>query len=387
MGKKPKKQSLTNTTPDHSAIREVDTTGLKYFNQFPLSKPILNALKTNGFTRPTEIQKLTLKHALLGNDIVVEAATGSGKTLGFLIPMLERLLAAHVTRFDGPVAVILTPTRELARQICLVLQRLCSNLKFTILNIMGGKNSESKRLEWNTVAGANILIGTPGRFAQHMTENALMDMSNLRILILDEADRLLDATFRGDMDSIMTNLPPERQTLLFSATQNNTVEQLARLHMRDPIVLTTKQLSTGHMPAKFPDSRVGHPVSSRAPALLAEKPELAAAARYAFSAYLSDYCLGAGAPGKQKVGVASLFDPSALPLAAFAGSLGTFPELLINYYYISEQIDGLFTSVSPQYAFQAINWCSIHMLYCIVYNFFKHLSSQFCLKNHTRQLS
>ncbi|KAA0188510.1 RNA helicase [Fasciolopsis buskii] len=497
-----------HATPQYDSIKEVDPATLKYFDKFPLSKPILSALKTNGFTKPTEIQRLALKHALLGCDIVVEAATGSGKTLSFLIPVLEKLFVERVTTFDGPVAVILTPTRELARQICLVLKRFCANFKFTILDIMGGKNSASKRLEWSAVSGANILIGTPGRLAQHMTENPILDMSNLRILVLDEADRLLDSTFRGDMDTIMTNINPERQTMLFSATQTNTIAQLTRLHMRDPVVMSTRQLSTGHMPGKlvqsyavvplerkldtlwvflqshcrkkiivffstqkqvrytyelfqklrpyfrvmemrgnmlqlkrfkvydrfagtptgcvllatnvaerdfpavdwvvqfdcprelddyvhrvgrtarignagraitfllpsetglldllrdrgvqlkeqkFSDAQVGHPVSSRAPALLAAKPELAMAARYAFNAYLNDYCLGSGAPNKQKVGISSVFNLSALPLPEFAESLGlpSLPDLPKRF---SAWMSGVSTSPDSVKQLNTASW-------------------------------
>lgn len=220
-------------------------------------------MKSNGFTKLTEIQRLAIKHILLGDDVVAEAATGSGKTLAFLVPMLDRLHMSKVTTFDGPVAVVLTPTRELARQITMVLHRLCGFYKLTILDIMGGKTSTLKRQEWNTVARANILIGTPGRMAQHQTENPLLDMSNFKILILDEADRLLDRSFRDDVDTIMNNLTPERQTLLFSATQNSTITQLARLHMRNPVMLSTKTPNAGSVPSQLLQSYAVVPLEEK----------------------------------------------------------------------------------------------------------------------------
>lgn len=260
---------VENDRPEEQAfgqyglLRELDVTRLKYFSQLPLSKPTMNALKSNGFTKLTEIQRLAIKHILLGDDIVAEAATGSGKTLAFLVPMLDRLHMSKVTAFDGPVALILTPTRELARQITMVLQRFCGFFKLTMLNIMGGKTSMLKRQEWNSVARANILVGTPGRMAQHQTENPLLDMSNFKILILDEADRLLDRSFRDDVDTIMTNLSPERQTLLFSATQNSTINHLARLRMRNPVVLSTRTPSAGYVPPQLLQSYAVVPLEEK----------------------------------------------------------------------------------------------------------------------------
>ncbi|CAH8865531.1 unnamed protein product [Trichobilharzia szidati] len=220
-------------------LQNVDTSKYNYFTQFPLSKETLKGLKQSGFTKPTDIQKLVLKPALLGSDVVVEAPTGSGKTIAFLIPMLELLYANKVSTLDGPVAIILTPTRELSRQICSVLMKIASQHRFTIMNIMGGKPTALKTQEWNSIARANILIGTPGRMAQHQTENSLLDTSNLRLLILDEADRLLDPTFRQDVEIILQNLTPDRQTLLFSATLTKATDQLVRLNMRNPVVIST----------------------------------------------------------------------------------------------------------------------------------------------------
>ncbi|CAH8612903.1 unnamed protein product [Schistosoma bovis] len=226
-------QSSTN-----ERLQSIDTSKCNFFTQFPLSKETLKGLKLSGYTKPTAIQKLVLKPALLGQDVVAEAPTGSGKTIAFAIPVLELLHQSKVSMFDGPVAIILTPTRELSRQIFSVFAKIAREHHFTMMNIMGGKVSALKNQEWNSISRANILIGTPGRMAQHQTENSLLDMSNLKLLILDEADRLLDPTFRDDLEVILQNLTPDRQTLLFSATLTKATDQLIRLSMRNPITVS-----------------------------------------------------------------------------------------------------------------------------------------------------
>ncbi|CAH8592608.1 unnamed protein product [Heterobilharzia americana] len=209
----------------------------------------------SGYTKPTAVQKLVLKPALLGSDVVVEAPTGSGKTIAFLVPMLELLYEYKASMLDGPVAIILTPTRELSRQICSVLVKIAREHRFTMMNIMGGKTAALKNQEWHSIARANILVGTPGRMAQHQTENSLLDTSNLRLLILDEADRLLDPTFKQDLEIILQNLTPDRQTLLFSATLTKATDQLVRLSMRNPVTVSTCKTTTSpedlHTPAEL----------------------------------------------------------------------------------------------------------------------------------------
>ncbi|VEL06946.1 unnamed protein product, partial [Protopolystoma xenopodis] len=228
-----------------------DPSSYKRFDAFPLSLPTLKALNLNNFTQPTEIQRRVLGPALLGKDIVVEARTGSGKTLAFIIPILENLFLSGATSLDGPVAIILTPTRELARQIFLVLQHVSKYHSFTIINIMGGKNLALQKEEWACIARANILVGTPGRLAHHQQQNPYLNMSSLRILVLDEADRLLDPTFRHDLQAILENLTPDRQTMLFSATQTKLLDQLIRLNMRNPLTVSTSLSKNSVTPAQL----------------------------------------------------------------------------------------------------------------------------------------
>ncbi len=200
------------------AIRydSVETATVQKFRDIPLSKKTLQGLQQNEYTTPTEVQKESIVLALRGLDVLGAAKTGSGKTLAFVIPVLERLYCMQWTRLDGLGALIITPTRELAYQIFETFRKVGIQHDFSAGLIIGGKdlNFEKKRLDQ-----CNIMICTPGRVLHHMDENPLFDCSNLQILVIDEADRCLDLGFQQTMNGIIENLPPKRQTLLFSATQ------------------------------------------------------------------------------------------------------------------------------------------------------------------------
>lgn len=166
-----------------------------------------------------------------GKDILGAAQTGSGKTLAFLIPILENLFCKKWNRLDGVGALVISPTRELAYQIYETLRKVGGLHDFSAGLIIGGQNLKFERKRMDQM---NILISTPGRLLQHMDENPLFDCSHLLMLVLDEADRCLDMGFETTMNAIIENLPPERQTLLFSATQTKSVKDLARLSLRFP---------------------------------------------------------------------------------------------------------------------------------------------------------
>uniref|UniRef100_A0A0X3NXQ6 ATP-dependent RNA helicase n=1 Tax=Schistocephalus solidus TaxID=70667 RepID=A0A0X3NXQ6_SCHSO len=252
-GKKNKKglssKIQTDSIHRNSALLQLNEESVTQFSNFLLSDATLKGLRQYSFVKPTLVQRLSLKHALLGKDIIVEAKTGSGKTLAFAIPVLEYVYHEKITQFDGPVAVVLTPTRELARQIYNVFRRVGRFHNFTILDIMGGKTRTDKREEWQRIAKSNILIGTPGRFAQHQLENPTLDLSNLRILVLDEADRLMDPTFRHDLQSIVDNLNADRQCLLYSATLVKSPDQLEFLNLKSPIMISTNSAVAPVTPA------------------------------------------------------------------------------------------------------------------------------------------
>lgn len=183
----------------------------------------------------TDIQKRAIPAALKGRDILGAARTGSGKTLAFLIPVLENLYRAQCIGQDAGVgALVISPTRELAIQIFEVLRKIGGRGHlFSAALVIGGK---SLREEQEAIGRMNIIVCTPGRILQHLSQNSLFSNSieQLRMLVLDEADRIMDMGFQRDVDAIVEYLPPDRQTLLFSATQTKRVSDLARLSLRDP---------------------------------------------------------------------------------------------------------------------------------------------------------
>lgn len=210
---------------------KINASEIKTFKDLPLSQKTLKGLKENNYITPTEIQKQAIGYALQGKDILGAAKTGSGKTLAFLIPILENLFCKKWTRLDGVGALVISPTRELAYQIYETLRKMGHFHDFSAGLIIGGQNLKFERKRMDQI---NILICTPGRLLQHMDENPLFDCSHLQVLILDEADRCLDMGFETTMNAIIENLPPERQTLLFSATQTKSVKDLARLSLKFP---------------------------------------------------------------------------------------------------------------------------------------------------------
>ncbi|XP_066476098.1 probable ATP-dependent RNA helicase DDX10 [Tiliqua scincoides] len=201
------------------------------FSDFPLSKKTLNGLQEAQYRMVTEIQRQTIGLALQGKDVLGAAKTGSGKTLAFLVPALEILYRLQWSSTDGLGVLIISPTRELAYQTFEVLRKVGKNHDFSAGLIIGGKDLEQ---ESSRIHNINILISTPGRLLQHMDETSYFHASDLQMLILDEADRILDMGFADTMNAIIENLPKKRQTLLFSATQTKSVKDLARLSLKDP---------------------------------------------------------------------------------------------------------------------------------------------------------
>ncbi|XP_076583377.1 putative ATP-dependent RNA helicase DDX10 isoform X2 [Chaetodon auriga] len=223
------------------------------FSDFPISKKTLLGLQEAQYRQPTEIQRQTLGFALRGKDVLGAAKTGSGKTLAFLIPVLECLYRQQWSAMDGLGALIISPTRELAYQTFEVLRKVGKNHEFSAGLIIGGKDlkSESERIHHT-----NIVICTPGRLLQHMDETATFHASNLHMLVLDEADRILDMGFAETLNAIVENLPKSRQTLLFSATQTKSVKDLARLSLKDPEYVWVHEKAKFSTPATLEQSYV-----------------------------------------------------------------------------------------------------------------------------------
>ncbi|XP_063992090.1 probable ATP-dependent RNA helicase DDX10 [Diachasmimorpha longicaudata] len=232
-------------TPESKIIEElqaryetIDEPSIKTFEDLPLSSQLLKALKEHNFIEPTDIQKQSIGLALRGNDILGAAKTGSGKTLAFLIPVLELLYCQQWSRELGLGALIITPTRELAYQIFETLKKIAKYHRITAGLVIGGKDLNHEK---NLMDQYNIIICTPGRILQHMDGNKLFHTHNLQLVVLDEADRCLDMGFEQTMNAIIENLPPERQTLLFSATQTKSVKDLARLSLTNPMYVSVHE--------------------------------------------------------------------------------------------------------------------------------------------------
>ncbi|KAI6192696.1 RNA helicase [Aphelenchoides besseyi] len=202
------------------------------FSDFPLSSPTLSGLEKHGFTKPTDIQRQSLAWSLTGSNVVGAAKTGSGKTLALIIPVLECLWRNRWTQADGLGALIIVPTRELAYQIFEVINKVGQNHNLSAALLIGGTEVE---YQLRRLFAMNIIICTPGRLLQHLEENSNFNVDQLQILVIDEADRILDLGFQIQMDAILDYLPIQRQTLLFSATQTRKVDDLVRVSVKDPV--------------------------------------------------------------------------------------------------------------------------------------------------------
>ena len=225
-----------------------EATDAKRFDELPLSQYTLRGLADGGFADMTAIQRAAIRPALGGRDLMGAAKTGSGKTLAFLVPMLELLYAERWGRDDGLGALVVTPTRELALQIFGVLQRMGRHHSFSCGLLIGGNDLAE---EVGVVGLMNILVCTPGRLLQHMDQTPNFDCMNLKVLILDEADRLLDMGFQRALRDIMQHLPADRQSMLFSATLSAPVQKLARLSLRDPETVSVHAEAQAATPLKL----------------------------------------------------------------------------------------------------------------------------------------
>ncbi|MCJ1310040.1 ATP-dependent RNA helicase ddx18 [Agyrium rufum] len=201
------------------------------FSDLNLSSKTMQAIEDMKFEKMTEIQQRGIPPLLAGRDVLGAAKTGSGKTLAFLIPAVEMLSALRFKPRNGTGVIVVSPTRELALQIFGVARELMAHHSQTYGIVIGGAN---RRAEAEKLAkGVNLLIATPGRLLDHLQNTQGFVFNNLRALIIDEADRILEVGFEDEMRQIVKILPKEeRQTMLFSATQTTKVEDLARISLR-----------------------------------------------------------------------------------------------------------------------------------------------------------
>ncbi len=199
---------------------------------------IAKALRANGITDAFPIQEMTLPIALTGTDLIGQARTGTGKTLAFSIPILQRVIAPDDADFSElvapgkPQALVIAPTRELALQVAGDLRLAGINRGTRTLTVYGGVPYEPQ-LE-ALVAGVDVVVGTPGRLLD-LAQRKSLDLSHVKVLVLDEADEMLDLGFLPDVERLIAKTPELRQTMLFSATMRGEVIGLARTHMRHPV--------------------------------------------------------------------------------------------------------------------------------------------------------
>ena len=211
------------------------------FNELGLSPHLLRAIDELGYTSPTPIQQAAIPAVLAGKDVLGGAQTGSGKTAGFALPLLHRLLDNHGRGQRTVRALILTPTRELAAQVGQQVTDYARHLPLRPLTVYGGViiKPDIEALK----KGVDVLIATPGRVLDLLTQRAL-SFERLEVLVLDEADRMLDMGFIRDIERILRTLPSERQTLLFSATFNDEVKRLADELLKDPQLIEVDPANT-----------------------------------------------------------------------------------------------------------------------------------------------
>ncbi|CAM9707164.1 unnamed protein product [Chrysoparadoxa australica] len=241
--------------PPGSQLQEEEGKG-KPFDSLPLSQRTMKGLEGAGFTVMTPIQLATLPHALAGRDVLGAAKTGSGKTLAFLLPAIEALYRDGWGVEDGLGALILSPTRELALQIFEVLRAVGKHHQLSAGLVTGGKKEFKE--EQMRIGRMSILVSTPGRLLQHLEQTPGFDVSNLKVLVLDEADRILDMGFKEQLNSILSYVPMSRQTMLFSATQTRSLKNLIRLSLNKDTVesIDVQDQETSVTPSKLVQSYI-----------------------------------------------------------------------------------------------------------------------------------
>ena len=206
------------------------------FAQLNLNSNINKAIQVCGYTTPTSIQSQSIPEIIKGNDVVGCAQTGTGKTAAFVLPALHRI--AEPKKSNKPRVLILTPTRELARQITDAVTRYGKYLRINITSLLGGMpyHKQIKALS----RPLDIIVSTPGRLMDHM-ERRRVDLSQIEMFILDEADRMLDMGFIDDVKFIANNIPTTRQTLLFSATIDNRISKIINELLKNPVKIEVKK--------------------------------------------------------------------------------------------------------------------------------------------------
>ncbi len=230
------------------------------FSALALSPETLRSVRDRGHHQPTAIQSGAIPVALAGRDLVATAETGSGKTAAFLLPLLDRL---HCNRTSGVSALILAPTRELAAQIGREFHLLCRNSRLRAAVIVGGESMSRQMHELR--CGVQVLVACPGRLIDHL-ERGTVRLDRIELVVIDEADRLLDMGFMPQLRRILRMVTKPHQTLMFSATMEAGVEQVAREFLRDPARVNIGEASAP--PASIRQSIYPVTLENKGPVLL-----------------------------------------------------------------------------------------------------------------------
>jgi len=201
------------------------------FERLNINMKLLTKVYEFGFKDLTSIQEKCIPEILKGRDVVGQAETGSGKTLAFCLPILDMIKSDN-----GLQVLVLTPTRELCIQVTNVFKDFEKNLGIKTIDIYGGVNIKP---QIRNIPNSNIIVATPGRLLDHIRRKTI-DLKNIRFLILDETDKMLEMGFIDDVEKIIFNLPRERQTLMFSATISEDIYKIARKHLKNPLMFRTK---------------------------------------------------------------------------------------------------------------------------------------------------
>ncbi len=202
------------------------------FQELQLAAPLLRAIDACGYTTPTPVQAGSIPEVLAGRDLIASAQTGTGKTAAFMLPVLHKLLDFKKNPKGAPRVLVLTPTRELAAQVTEATRTYGKFMRVSSTVILGGMSYQPQFRDLSRPI--DLVVGTPGRLIDHL-ERGSLDLSRLEVLILDEADRMLDMGFKEDVERITAKAPAERQTLLFTATMDKTMTQLAGRLLNDPV--------------------------------------------------------------------------------------------------------------------------------------------------------
>lgn len=204
------------------------------FKELGINDNTIETLKKMGITTPTPIQEESIELIKSGKDVIAEAQTGTGKTLAFLLPIFENIS----TDLNYVQALIISPTRELAIQITKEAEKLSENTDINLLAMYGGKDigAQLKKLKRNI----HLVIATPGRLLDHI-ERETIDLSKLKVIVLDEADQMLFMGFRNEVETILRQTPKNRQVLCFSATMDSAVKKLAYRYMNDPSIVSVEK--------------------------------------------------------------------------------------------------------------------------------------------------